>query len=168
MTISMHSLSIPILEKNLGHLSKFIDKAAAYCEQKKCEPAALITFRLYPDMLPFSRQIQIACDQAKGCAARLAAIDPPKFEDTETTFAELQARIERTISFIRGVSREAIDASAGREIAMKIGPNEIKLSGQKFLTEFALPNFFFHVTAAYIILRHNGVELGKRDYIGSL
>jgi uncharacterized protein len=168
MTVSMYAISMPIYDRQLVSLSQILSKVTLHCEQKKIDQSVFMGLRLYPDMLPFSRQIQIACDQGKGAAARLAGIEVPRFEDTESNFAELQGRIEKTRDFVRSVSKAAIEASAEREIVMKIGPTEVRMTGLRFLTEFSLPNFYFHLTSAYAILRHNGVELGKRDYLGAL
>lgn len=169
MSLSMYRASVPVLVRGFESLSKIIDKAAAHAETKKIDQAVFMNARLAPDMLPFSKQIQIASDTAKGAAARMAEIDIPSFEDTETTFAELQARIARTVDFIQSVDAAKINASADRAIVMKLGKSgEAHFTGTTYLLGFALPNFYFHITTAYAILRHNGVEIGKWDYLGSL
>ena len=167
MTLSMYQASAPRFVNTLNNLSLILDKAQVHAEARKIEPAALIAYRLYPDMFPMTRQVQIACDAAKGAVARLAGVEVPKHEDTEQTFAELKARIAKTIAFIKSIKPGQIDGSEDREIALKIGGQDMKFKGTQYLLGFAYPNFYFHVTTAYNILRHNGVEIGKRDYIGN-
>jgi len=167
MTISMHQASAPRFANTLRNLSAILDKAQAHCESKKIEPAALTQARLFPDMFPLTRQVQIACDTAKGAVARLAGVEVPKHEDTEQSFAELKARIAKTIDFVQSVGAAKIDGSEGREVVLKIRGGEVKFTGLQYLMGHAWPNFYFHVTTAYNILRHNGVEIGKRDYIGT-
>jgi hypothetical protein len=167
MNISMYQASAPRFLNSLRNLSAILDKAMAYAEAKKIDPAALTTARLYPDMFPLTRQVQTACDNAKGAVARLAGVEVPRHEDTEQTFEELKARIAKTIAFIETVTPSQIDGSEDKEISLKLGPREVQWKGMQYLLGFALPNFYFHVTTAYDILRHNGVELGKRDYIGN-
>jgi hypothetical protein len=167
MTISMHQASAPRFANILRNLSAIIDKAQAHCEAKKIDPLALTQARLFPDMFPFARQVQIACDSAKGAVARLAGVEIPQHEDTEQTFAELKARIAKTLDFVQSVSAAKIDGSEGREIVMKMRGGEVKFNGMQYLLGHAYPNFYFHVTTAYNILRHNGVEVGKRDFIGT-
>ncbi|MGH8707002.1 MAG: DUF1993 domain-containing protein [Burkholderiales bacterium] len=167
MTISMYQASAPRFANILGNLAAILDKAQAHCEAKRIDPLALTAFRLYPDMLPFTRQITIACDTAKGAVARLAGVEIPKHEDTETTLAELKARIAKTVDFIGTIKPAQIDGSEDKTIVLKLGGREQTFKGLQYLLGFAQPNFYFHVTAAYAILRHNGVELGKRDYIGT-
>ncbi|MGH8720964.1 MAG: DUF1993 domain-containing protein [Burkholderiales bacterium] len=167
MTISMYQASAPRFADILGNLAAILDKAQAHCEAKRIDPLALTAFRLYPDMLPFTRQITIACDTAKGAVARLAGVEVPKHEDTETSFAELKARIAKTVDFIGTLKPAQIDGSEDKTIVLKLGGREQTFKGLQYLLGFAQPNFYFHVTAAYAILRHNGVELGKRDYIGA-
>jgi hypothetical protein len=162
----MYQASIPVFVRMLGNLSVILDKAAAHAEAKNIDPAIFVNARLTPDMFPLSRQVQIATDMVKGCAARLAGIEVPSYEDTETTFAELQARIAKTKAFIETVSASQIDGSEQREIILKFGSHELNLSGQAYLLDFVLPNFHFHLTTTYAILRHNGVEIGKKDYTG--
>ena len=167
MTISMYQASVPRFINILGNLSLILDKAQAYADAKKLDPAALTTSRLFPDMLPMSAQVQIACDAAKGAAARLAGVDSPVFEDTEKTMAELKARIAKTIAFLRTIEPVQIDGTEEKEIVIKRGDKETRYKGMQFLLGHATPNFYFHVATTYNILRHNGVEIGKRDYIGN-
>src|SRR5438132_13284481 len=166
MTISMYQASTPRFATMLRNLSTLIDKAEAHCAAKKVEPAALTTARLFPDMFPFTRQVQIACDTAKGAVARLAGVDIPKHEDTEQTFAELKSRIAKTLDFIESVGAGKIDGSDDKEIVLPMRSGERRFKGMPYLLGFAYPNFYFHVTTAYNILRHNGVEIGKTDFIG--
>jgi hypothetical protein len=166
MQISMHQASAPRFAHMLRSLSALLDKAQAHCEAKKIDPLALTQFRLYPDMFPLTRQVQIACDTAKGALARLAGIEIPKHEDTEQTLAELKARIAKTVDFIESVPAAKVDGSEDREVVLKMRAGEMKFTGLQYLLGFAYPNFYFHVTTAYNILRHNGVELGKRDFLG--
>jgi hypothetical protein len=168
MPNAMYDHSIPVFVKMLGNLSALLDKAAAHCEAKKIDPATLLNFRLFPDMFPLARQVQIAADQAKGGAARLGGVEVPKYEDTEKTIPELKARLAKTVDFVKSVKPEQIANSEGREIKMQIGPNAVTFKGEWYLKHFVLPNLYFHVTTAYNILRHNGVELGKRDFIGGM
>jgi hypothetical protein len=167
MTISMHSAFVPGTVHTLQSLSAILGKAQAHCEARKVDPNALLQSRIYPDMFPLSRQVQIACDIAKGGVARLAGIDVPKFEDTETTFAELQARIARTIDFMLSVKPEQIDGSEGRDVTIQTPRGPIEFKGQAYLSGFVVPNVYFHATTAYNLLRHGGVELGKRDFLGA-
>lgn len=167
MKISMYLASAPRFANTLGNLSAILDKAQAHAEAKKIDPAALIACRLFPDMFPFSRQVQSASDTAKGAVARLAGVEIPKFEDTEQTFPELKARIAKTIDFIKSIRPEQIDGSEDKEIVLKLGSREVRFTGIQYLLGHAQPNFYFHVTTAYNILRHCGVEIGKRDYIGT-
>jgi hypothetical protein len=163
----MYQASAPRFCNSLRNLSAMLDKAKAHVEAKKIEPSAVVTARLYPDMFPFARQVQIACDNAKGAVARLAGIAAPKHEDTEQTFEELKARIAKTITFIETVSASQIDGTEDKDISLKLGQREVQWKGMQYLLGFVVPNFYFHVTTAYDILRHNGVELGKRDYIAN-
>ena len=167
MSLTMYQASIPVFVRMLGNLSAILDKAAAHAEAKKIDPSVFINARLAPDMFPLSRQIQIATDMAKGCAARLAGIEVPSYEDNESTFAELHARIAKTIAFIESVSASQIDGSEERQITLKFGSHELNFLGQAYLLDFVLPNFHFHLTTTYAILRHNGVEIGKKDYTGN-
>lgn len=168
MSLSMYQASVPVFIRGLSNLSAILEKAAAHAEEKKIDPAIFINSRLAPDMFALARQIQIATDSVKGCAARLAALEVPSFPDTENTFPELQERIAKTIAFIETVTAEQIDGSEERNIALKVGGKELNFLGQPYLLYFVLPNFYFHITAAYAILRHNGVPVGKMDFLGSI
>jgi hypothetical protein len=165
MAITMHSASVPVFVHMLGNLANWIDKAQADAESRKYEVAALLTARLAPDMLPFTRQIQIACDGAKFCVSRLAGVEAPRHEDTETNFAELKARIAKTIAFVQSVPAAQIDGTEAKDIHVPRRSGNIVMKGEAYLKNFALPNFYFHVTTAYALLRHNGVVLGKNDYL---
>src|SRR3954471_17035729 len=165
MTISMYRASVPLFQQMLPCLSAILDKAAAHAAARKIEPAVLLNARLYPDMFPLVRQVQIACDFAKGAAARLAGQEPPKYEDNETSFDELKARIAKTLDYVKEFKPSQIDGSEEREITMMLGGNQRKFKGESYLVNFVIPNFFFHTTTAYAILRHNGVELGKGDFM---
>ena len=167
MTISMYQASVPRFVNILGNLSRILDKAQAHIEAKKIGDAVLPSYRLFPDMLPMTTQVQIACDTAKGVVARLAGLDAPVYEDNETTLADLKARIAKTITFIQSVAPGQIDGTEDKEIVTKRGDKETHYKGMQFLLGHAIPNFYFHVTTAYAILRHNGVEIGKRDYLGN-
>ena len=162
----MYEASVPRFAHALKSLSAILDKAQAHCDAKKIDPLALTQFRLYPDMLPLTRQVQIACDTAKGATARLAGVDIPKHEDTEQTFAELKARIAKTLDFVQSVGASKIDGTEAKEIVLKMRAGDMKFNGLEYLLGFAWPNVYFHCTTAYNILRHNGVELGKRDFLG--
>lgn len=168
MRISMYQASAPRFVHMLNNLSAMLDKAKAHAEARKIDPAALTTFRLFPDMFPFTRQIQVACDVAKGVVARLAGVEVPKHEDVEQTFDELKARIAKTIAFIETIRPEQIDGSEEKDITVKLGKQEYRFRGMQYLLNWALPNFYFHATTAYNILRHNGVEIGKKDFVGEL
>ncbi len=163
----MYQASVPRFAAMLENLAAILDKAHAHCEARKIDPIALTAFRLYPDMFPFTRQVQIACDTAKGAVARLAGVEVPKHEDTEQTFAELKARIAKTLDFIRSVGAARIDGSEEREVVIRLRGQDTRFRGLQYLQNFAWPNFYFHVATAYVILRHNGVELGKRDFLGN-
>ena len=167
MTISMYQASVPRFVNILGNLSNILDKAQAHVDAKKIDAAVLPSFRLYPDMLPMTKQVQIACDAAKGVVARLAGIEIPVFEDNEVTLADLKARIAKTIAFIQTVKPAQIDGTEDKDIVIKRGDKETHYKGMQFLLGHAVPNFYFHVTTTYNILRHNGVEIGKRDYLGN-
>lgn len=168
MALSMYQASVPVFVKTLGNLAAILDKAAGFAAAKKVDQSVLLGYRLAPDMLNLARQVQIATDHAKGAPARLAGMEPPSFEDTEAGFAELKARIDKAIAFLGTLKPAQVDGSEEREITLKIGANTRTYKGQPYLLHHALPNFFFHVTTAYDILRHCGVELGKRDYIGQV
>ncbi|HEY6721225.1 MAG TPA: DUF1993 family protein [Burkholderiales bacterium] len=167
MNISMYQASTPRFVNTLKNLSAILDKAQAHAETKKIEPAVLINSRLYPDMFALARQVQIACDTAKGAAARLAGVEVPKHEDTEQTVAELKDRIAKTIAFVETLKPAQIDGSEEKNIHLKLGSREVDWKGMQYLLGFVLPNFYFHVATAYNILRHNGVEVGKRDFLGN-
>jgi uncharacterized protein len=167
MTISMYQASVPVFVHQLKALSACLDKTEALCKAKKIDETVMTGMRLAPDMLPMSRQVQIACDFAKGASARLAGVDIPAYEDTEKTFGELRARIAKTIAYVQTLTAKQIDGSEEREMqSLKIGGNPVKIKGQPYLVHFAMPNFYFHVTTAYAILRHNGADIGKRDFMG--
>ncbi len=167
MSLSMYQASIPSFLRMLENLSAILDKAAAHAEAKKIDPAIFINARLAPNMFPLSRQVQIATDLVKGCAARLAGIEVPCYEDNEITFPELQARITKTMVFLQSVNAAQIDGSEERNITPKFGSRELSFSGQEYLLDFVIPNFHFHLTTTYAILRHHGVEIGKSDYTGN-
>ena len=166
MTLSMYAASVPVFRQILNSLADILTKAEHHATERKIDPAAFLQARLYPDMFALSRQIQIAADFAKGACARLAGVEVPKYEDTEQGFADLRARIAKTIAFIDELPEGQINGSEAREINTSAGPNSKTFTGQAYLTHYALPQFFFHATTAYAILRHNGVELGKRDFMG--
>jgi hypothetical protein len=168
MTTSMYTTSIPVFKQMLGGLADVLRKAEAHAEAKKIDPNALLQARLFPDMFNLLRQVQVASDFAKGVAARLAGVDVPKVEDKETTFAELQARITTVLAFMDSLNPSQFADAATREIITQAGtPKEKRFTGQSYLLNYGLPHFFFHTTTAYAILRHNGVEVGKKDYIGT-
>jgi len=168
MSLSMYQASVPVFLRNLKNLSAILDKGLANAEARKIDPTVFVNARLAPDMHALARQIQIATDTAKGCGARLAGIEVPSYEDTETTFPELQARIAKTMAFLQGFTAAQIDGSEDRAITLKMRAGDVNFTGQNYLLNFALPNFFFHYTTAYAILRHNGVDVGKMDYIGGM
>lgn len=166
MSISMSSASLPICVSMLGNLSHMLDKAQAFVDQKKCEPTALTQYRLAPDMLPFTRQVLIACDAAKNGIARISGVEAPKFDDNESTIAELKARIHKTLDYINAVPSERLDGTESKEITFPAGRDTTRtLAGEAYLKHLMLPNMFFHITMAYAILRHNGVDLGKKDFL---
>lgn len=167
MTISMYQASVPRFIHTLNSLSAILDKAQAHVDAKKLDETALTGFRLYPDMLPMARQIMIASDTAKGAVARLAGVEIPVYEDVEKTLAELKARTAKTVAYLQTFTPAQIDGSEEREVVIKRRDSETRHSGLQFLLGQAVPNFYFHVTTAYAILRHNGVEIGKRDYLGN-
>ncbi|SFP53374.1 hypothetical protein SAMN05216229_103153 [Geopseudomonas sagittaria] len=166
MSLSMYQASIPMLLRGLDNLAAILAKAAAHAAARKIAPEVFLNARLAPDMLPLVRQVQIVSDTAKGCAARLAGIEVPSYADTETSFAELQERLAKTVAFLKSVAPEQVDGSEERAIVLKAHDQEIHFTGRTYLLGFVLPNFYFHLTTAYAILRHNGVELGKKDYLG--
>jgi hypothetical protein len=167
--MSMSRAAIPSFEIGLDALSGMLDKAQAYAEAKRFDPAVLLDTRLFPDMFPLRRQVQIACDQAKNGGARLAGVEPPKHEDSEKTVAELKARVAKTMAFVKTLDGAKIDGAADREITFPLGPeNKGQMRGADYLNHFVLPNFYFHLTTAYAILRHCGVDLGKRDFLAGI
>lgn len=167
MPLSMYQASVPRFIHMLNNLSAILAKAQAHVDARKLDETALTGFRLYPDMLPMARQVMIATDTAKGAAARLAGVEIPVYEDVEKTLAELQARIAKTVAYLQTFSPAQIDGSEEREVVIKRRDSETRHSGLQYLLGQAVPNFYFHVTTAYAILRHNGVEIGKRDYLGN-
>ena len=168
MTLSMHAASVPVFKQMLASLADVLSKAEAHATDRKIDPNALLHARLFPDMFPLVRQVQIACDFAKSVPARLAGAEVPAYEDTEQSFAELQARIAKTLEFIDGLDASAFDGSEQRQILLRPGtPKERAIGGQAYLLSYGLPQFFFHVTTTYALLRHNGVEIGKRDFMGA-
>ena len=168
MSLSMHSASVPIFVRMLGNLGSWLEKAEAHAAARKFESSVYLGSRLVPDMLPFTKQIQIACDAAKFGVARLAGVEAPKFEDNETSIAELRERIRKTIAYVQSVPAEQIDGTDAKDVVVPRRDGSMTLKGEIYLKHFVLPNFFFHVTTAYALLRHNGVELGKSDYLGAL
>jgi hypothetical protein len=168
MSVSLYDFCVPAFTLALTNLSNQIDKASAYAERKKFDAKALAEARLIADMHPFTRQVQIACDNAKGTVARLAGIDAPQHQDNETTFAELKARIAKTLDFIKTAVREQFVGAQTREILLQFPAMTLKFTGEDYLTKFALPNFYFHSAMAYAILRQNGVEVGKGDFLGAV
>ena len=167
MPLSMYDAAFPPVIKMLETLSAILDKAASHCEKRKIDPSVLIHYRLAPDMYALPRQFQIVTDQAKGMAARLAGMEVPSYPDTESTFEELKGRLAKTVDFIKSVPKTQIEGSEDRDIVLKVGGSEMKFKGREYVFGFALPNFYFHATTAYDILRHAGVELGKRDFLGA-
>jgi hypothetical protein len=166
MTITLHDASVPVYTQMLGALDKVLAKAEAWAESRKFDGRVLVQARLFPDMLPLASQVRIACDAARAGTARLAGIDFPKFDDDEETLAQLRERIAKTLAFIAGVPRESVAGQEEREITIPLRDRKLQMKGQAFLLHWSLPNFFFHVTTAYDILRHNGLEVGKADYLG--
>jgi uncharacterized protein len=167
MTLSMYQASVPVFTRMLTNLAGILTKAEAHAAARKIDPAALLNTRLFPDMFALTRQVQLSCDFAKNTTARLAGAEIPKFPDEEASFAELQARIAKTLDYVKGFDAAQIDGSEGREITLPIGGQPMNFTGQEFLLHFALPNLYFHITTAYDILRHCGVELSKRDFLGA-
>jgi hypothetical protein len=167
MSLTMYSASVPVFEKMLDNMLGWLDKAAAHAQAKKFDPAVYLSARLAADMLPLPRQVQIASDSAKGCVARLAGVDIPKYEDTEATLDDLRARIRKTLEFIRSVPKEKFDGADQRDIELPMrGREPLRFKGENYLRHFALPNFYFHATTTYALLRHYGVDLGKTDFLG--
>ena len=168
MSISMYLASVPPMLRALTNLRAILEKAAAHAEARKIAPSVLVNARLYPDMFPLSRQVQIATDNAKGAASRLAGMGPPKYEDNESTFPELVARIDKTIALLETFTPEQIDGSEDKTITLAMRDRTVTFQGMPYLLDYALPNFYFHVVTAYAILRHNGVEIGKHDFLGKI
>ena len=168
MAFSLYQASVPPCLQMLSALSAVLEKAAAYATERKIEPSVLLQSRLYPDMFPLVRQVQIATDAAKAGGARLAGAETPSYPDTEASFEEVQARIARTISFLEGLDRGQIDAAVSRTITFTVGKRAMSMAGPDYVTGWMLPNFYFHVTTAYAILRHNGLDVGKRDFLGNV
>ena len=165
MSISMYSAFIPVAIRQLNALSTILGKAVAHCEARKIEPTAFLSSRLFPDMFALTRQVQIAADMVKGGAGRLAGIEAPKFEDNETTFAELQARIEKTVAFLKTIQPAQLEGKEDADITLKMPSRELQFKGEAYLTGFVLPNMYFHLTTAYNLLRQGGVEIGKQDFL---
>jgi uncharacterized protein len=168
MPFTMSQASLPVFEIGLNALSAVLDKTAAHAAAKQIDAAELLNSKLAPDMFALVRQVQTVCDQAKNGSARLAGVEAPKFEDNETSFDQLKARIAKTIAFLKSLDAKAIDASADREITFPLGQNKGQMKGSDYLDHYMLPNFYFHLTAAYAIARHRGVEIGKRDFLGAI
>jgi uncharacterized protein len=168
MSISMYDFSIPLLTRGLTNMSAILDKAAAHAAAKKFDSAVLAQARLFPDMHPLVRQVQIACDTAKGAGARLAGVEVPKHEDAEVTFADLKARIAKTVDFLKTISAAQLKDAEGRNIEIKFPNGSWKFTGLAYLTDFVLPNFYFHECMVYALLRKSGVEIGKGDYLGAI
>ncbi|MDM0023355.1 DUF1993 domain-containing protein [Variovorax saccharolyticus] len=166
MALSFYDISVPVFVRGLGQLSHVLDKGLAHAQDAGIDPADLVNARLAPDMFTLAGQVQSASDASKLGTARIAGITAPSFPDTETTYAELQARVAKTIEFLNGVDRAGIDGAEAREVVMKVRGNELKFTAERYLLQFALPNFYFHLTTAYDVLRHSGVPLSKLDYLG--
>ena len=166
MTVNLHQASVPVFVQQLQAMKGVLTKAEAYAGARKIQPEVLLNARLFPDMFPLVRQVQIASDFAKGCTARLAGREVPKWEDTEKSFAELQARLDKAIAFVQAVPAEEIIGQESREVSLPVGGQTMTFVAQPYLLGFVLPNFFFHASMAYAILRHNGVDVGKRDFVG--
>ena len=167
MTISMYQASVPTFIRALNNLIVVLDKGAAYATAKKIDPSVLLNSRLFPDMFALTRQVQIVTDNVKGCASRLAGLEPPKYEDNEASFPELKARIEKTLAFLRTFTPAQIDGSEEKTITLRFGKETMTFQGQPYLLNFVLPNIYFHFTTTYDILRHNGVDVGKKDFLGN-
>jgi len=166
MPLSMYQASIPVFINGLNNIAAILAKAAPYAESKKIDPSVLLNARIAPDMFALTRQIQIATDGAKGCAARLAGIEIPSYEDNESSLEDLQARIAKTIAFLQSVTAAQIDGSEEKQVTIRLRGKEVSFAGQPYLLNFVLPNFYFHLTTTYNILRHNGLEIGKGDFLG--
>ena len=168
MSHSIYAITVPPILRSLTNLRAILEKAIAYAEAKKIDPVVLLNARLYPDMFPLVRQVQIATDVAKGAVSRLAGLQPPKYEDNESTFPELLARIDKTIALLESTKAEQIDGAEDKVIALPVHDKTVEFRGLAYLTDFVLPNVYFHVTTAFAILRHNGVEIGKKDFLGEI
>ena len=168
MSQSIYEITFPVFIHMLNNLSAILEKASSHAETKKIDPSVFIQARLAPDMFPMVRQVQICCDIAKSCAARLADIEIPSFPDTETDFSGLHMRVQKTISFLNGIHSDQIKGSEDRVISMKTGPQELRFTGREYVHLFVLPNFYFHLSMAYANLRHCGVEIGKKDFLGKI
>ena len=168
MPFTMSQASLPVFEIGLNALIGVLDKAAAHAAAKKIDPPVVLGWRLAPDMFALTRQVQVACDQAKNGSARLAGVEPPKFEDTETTFDQLKERLTKTVAYLKTLDTKAIDASSDKEITFPLGPAKGQMKGADYLNHFMLPNFYFHLTAAYACARACGVDVGKRDFLGNI
>lgn len=168
MPMSLFDFSIPVLCRGLTNLSAILDKAAAHAAARKFDSIVLVQSRLYPDMFPLSRQVQIACDTAKGAAARLAGVENPKHEDTEVTLADLKQRVAKTLDFIKSVTPDQLRGSENNAIELKFPSRTLRFTGRAYLTDFVLPNFYFHESMVYALLRKSGVEIGKDDYLGAI
>lgn len=167
MKISIQAVTVDLFAHQLGCLSALLEKGLAHATARKFDPSVLINARLAPDMFPLSRQVQLACDLAKNSVARVAGLEPPRFEDNEKTIEELRARIARTVDYLKGVPATALEGSEDRTIRIPAGPDKfLDFKGLDFIQRWAIPNVFFHITTAYAILRHNGVDIGKRDFLG--
>ncbi|HKA76571.1 MAG TPA: DUF1993 domain-containing protein [Pseudolabrys sp.] len=168
MPFTMSQTSLPVFETGLHALLAVLDKAAVHIAAKKIDPPVLVGWRLAPDMFALGRQVQVACDQAKNGSARLAGVEPPKFDDTEATLDQFRERITKTVAYLKTLDTKAIDSSSEREITFPLGPSKGQMKGADYLNHFVLPNFYFHLTAAYIAVRNFGVEVGKRDFLGAI
>ena len=168
MTLSMYTASIPAFIRGFNNLSAILTKAESYATTKKIDPSVLINARLFPDMFPLSRQVQIATDVVKGGVARLAGIEVPSYADDEATFEQLQVRITKTIAFIKTIKPDQINGSEDKAITLKVGGNEMNFKGEAYLLNFVIPNMYFHITTTYAILRHNGLDIGKGDFLGKI
>ena len=166
MTSGLHAVSVPVFARMLRNLSSLLDKMVADLEARKVEPAVLLQSRLYPDMFPLVQQVQLACDFAKGASARLAGVAVPAFPDEEKTVDDLKVRIAKIVTFVEGLAATDVDAGAERDITLKLRDRTLELKGVDYLNDMAMPNFYFHVTTAYAIMRHNGVAVGKKDFVG--
>jgi uncharacterized protein len=167
MAISLHQISVPIFVRHLNGLVTCMKKAQAVYVEKKYDEATLVCYRFYPDMFSFAKQVQMATDHARNCAALLAGGEAPKYEDNEKSLAELIARVEKTIAYLNTIKAEQIDGSEGKSVTVKMRDRELKFTGLELLLNRSMPNFYFHVTTAYDIIRHNGIEIGKRDFMGA-